>query len=75
MGVTSNLRQRIKEHKQKKYSNSFTAKYKVDVLIYYEVYISIVAAIGREKEIKGWTRKKKEALIKVKNPQWNELLI
>jgi putative endonuclease len=45
----------------------------VDRLVYYEVCGNIVAAIGREKQIKGWSRKKKQDLIDVMNPEWNDL--
>ena len=75
VGVTSNLVQRIWQHQQKKYADSFTAKYNVDILIYYEVYTCIGDAIKREKEIKGWRRTKKDALIKIENPWWEALQI
>jgi putative endonuclease len=74
VGVTSNLTNRVWEHKTKQCAKSFTAKYNVDKLIYYEWFESIVDAIAREKYIKGKTRKWKEALIKKVNPEWNELL-
>lgn len=73
-GVTSNLEKRIWEHRNCIHPNSFTARYKVHILVYYEVYESITVAIDREKEIKGWSRKKKEALIQNKNPNWVELM-
>jgi len=73
VGVTSNLPQRIWQHKQKLYRNSFTAKYNIYALIYYECYTSIEDAIKREKEIKGWRRSKKNALIHAKNPGWETL--
>jgi len=74
-GVTSHLVKRIWEHRNGIYPDSFTARYKVHILVYYEVYNSVIAAIDREKEIKGWSRKKKEALIENKNPNWVELMI
>ncbi|MBW0177637.1 GIY-YIG nuclease family protein [Sediminibacterium sp.] len=73
VGVTSNLPQRIWRHKQKTYHNSYTAKYNIHELIYYEFYTSIEEAIKREKEIKGWKRSKKNALINTKNPKWETL--
>lgn len=73
-GVTNNLLQRIFEH----YANrgnaiSFTGKYNVYYLLYYEDYNYIDKAIAREKEIKGWKREKKEQLIKSENPEMNFL--
>src|SRR5215470_17681289 len=63
-GVTNNLEQRIIEHYLNANSGkSFTGKYHVYYLLYYEMFDYINDAIAREKEIKGWTRKKKEALI------------
>ncbi len=73
VGVTTNLAQRIWQHKQKIHPNSFTAKFNIHVLVYYEVYTSIGDAIKREKEIKGWKRSKKNALILTKNPRWETL--
>jgi len=73
VGVTTNLAQRIWQHKQKIHPNSFTAKFNINVLVYYEVYTSIGDAIKREKEIKGWKRSKKNALILTKNPRWETL--
>jgi len=72
-GVTSNLIERIYKHKDKTYDNSFTKRYNIDKLIYYEVFGDINLAIQREKEIKGWLRVKKDALINEMNPDWNDL--
>ena len=72
-GVTSDLVSRILEHKQKKYSNSFSAKYNLNILVYYENFPSIEEAIKREKYIKGKVRKWKNELISVKNPRWEDL--
>lgn len=71
-GVTSNLKKRITEHKEKSIPG-FTKKYGVDKLGYFEEYNSIHLAIEREKEIKGWSRKKKLFLIEGTNPQWKDL--
>ena len=73
IGVTSDLFTRIFEHKQHKYSNSFTAKYNLEYCIYYETFSNIEEAINREKELKKWRREKKEVLINSMNPEWNDL--
>jgi putative endonuclease len=67
VGVTNNLERCIKEHWERCNENSFTSKYKAFYLIYYEVFQSILQAIAREKEIKGWRREKKLQLIKAFN--------
>ena len=72
VGVTSNLIKRITEHKEK-IIPGFTAKYNVDKLGYFEEYSDIRFAIQREKELKGWTRKKKITLLKGFNPHWKDL--
>ena len=66
-GVTNNLEQRIWEHYNR--VNSFTAKYNVYFLLFYESFQYINDAIAREKEIKGWKRERKEALIREFNPE------
>ncbi len=74
-GVTSNLEGRLYEHQQNTTSArpGFTGKYKCVYLIFYERYQYIQNAIGREKEIKGWRREKKIALINSFNPEWKFL--
>ena len=72
-GVTSDLRKRLYEHKYKIYSSSFTKKYNVSKLVYFEVFSLIEEAIGREKQIKGGSRKKKIELIESINPEWKDL--
>ncbi len=72
VGVTSNLEKRALEHKQKLIPG-FTAKYNIDRLVYYETTSDIRGAIAREKQIKGWRRAKKIALIETMNPQWEDL--
>lgn len=62
-GVTSNLKNRIFEHKSKIHPNSFTAKYNLNILVYYENFHRIEEAIAREKQIKAGSRKKREQLI------------
>ena len=72
-GVTSNLKQRIYEHKTRLHEDSFTAKYAVDKLGYYEEYVLIKDAIAREKQIKAGSRAKKLQLIENVNPDWKDL--
>ena len=72
VGVTNNLERRIYEHKHHMISG-FTERYNVEKLVYFEATNDVKVAILREKEIKGWTRKKKEQLIDARNPQWKEL--
>ena len=73
-GVTNNLEQRIIEHYLNKENlETFTGKYDVFHLIYYECTQYVNNAIAREKEIKSWSRKKKEDLINSFNPQWKFL--
>jgi putative endonuclease len=71
-GVTSDLCRRIYEHKHKVHEG-FTSKYNVNQLVYYEVTNDIRAAIEREKQIKGYRREKKVALIEQLNPKWIDL--
>ena len=72
-GVTSDLRNRILKHKTKKYPGSFTARYNVDKLVYFETFETIGEAIKREKQIKAGSRKKKVELINSGNPDWGDL--
>jgi putative endonuclease len=68
-GVTNDLEQRIIEHYQNRGGESFTGRYFAHLLLFYEARKSINDAIDREKEIKGWVRKKKWALINEFNPE------
>ena len=72
-GVTSDLYNRIIEHKSHKYPKSFTAKYNVEKLVYFEGFHSIEEAISREKQIKSGSRKMKVELIREMNPGWSDL--
>ena len=72
-GVTRDLVRRVYEHKHHLDRNSFTARYNVELLVYYESTCDVEAAIEREKQIKGWNRKRKEKLIASKNPNWLDL--
>jgi putative endonuclease len=71
-GVTNNLQYRIYEHKDG-IGSAFTKKYKLYKLVYYEVVENILAAITREKQIKGGSRQKKIDLINSLNPEWKDL--
>lgn len=73
-GVTNNLPRRVYEHKNK-LVKGFTEKYNIDKLVFYEIFNTPREAIAVEKKIKGWTRVKKIALIKRKNPRFEELEI
>ena len=72
VGVTSNLVKRIFEHKEK-VVNGFSAKYNLDLLVYYEEWWNIEEAIQREKQLKAGNRKKKLSLIESINPDWKDL--
>jgi putative endonuclease len=72
VGVTNNLIRLVREHKSKS-KMSFTERYKMDKLIYFENTDDITVAIEREKQIKGWTRRKKVALIHTMNPLRDDL--
>lgn len=72
VGVTSNLIQRIYQHKNK-LVKGFTSKYNLTKLIYFEIFQTPYDAISREKQIKGGSRKKKEELIKKINPEWKDM--
>jgi len=72
VGVTNDLARRLFEHKQK-LIDGFTSKYNVSRLVYFEVFENIRDAIAREKQIKGWRRSKKTALIESTNPTWRDL--
>jgi putative endonuclease len=71
-GSTGDLKSRINHHK-KRYIPGFTKKYNVDKLIYFEKHTNVDEAKAREKQIKGYSRAKKEALIASRNPTWREL--
>ena len=71
-GVTSNLEERVRLHKEKKV-RGFTQKYQCDRLVYFEAFTDVRAAIAREKQIKGWRREKKLNLIESTNPRWKDL--
>ena len=72
-GVTNDLIRRVYEHKNHADAKSFTAKYKVDKLVYFEETTDVKAAIEREKQIKSWSRDRKTSLIFEMNPKWIDL--
>ena len=73
VGVTNNIARRIFEHEQGENEKAFTNRYNVHILVYAEPYSNISEAIVREKQIKSWSRAKKEQLINSVNPTWDNL--
>ena len=73
VGVTKDLVRRVYEHKHHLDSESFTARHNIHKLVYYESTLDITAAIEREKQIKGWNRKRKNKLVETMNPKWEDL--
>lgn len=74
-GSTSDLRRRVIQHKTKEFSNSFTARYNIKKLVYYEYFFYMEEALSREKQIKSWSRKKKNDLIITMNEEWKDLYL
>lgn len=73
VGATSNLQRRMREHKEGKYNNSFTKRYNVTLLVYFEEFDNTKDAFEREQQLKGGNRKRKESLINSMNPEWKDL--
>ncbi len=73
IGVTIDLYSRIVEHREKVFPKSFTARYNLTKLVYYETFHTIEEAIVREKQLKGGSRKMKEKLIDEFNSEWKDL--
>ena len=73
IGVTSDLIRRVYEHREHLDPDSFTSKYDVHKLVYFEQINDVKAALEREKQLKGWRRSKKNALIETMNPEWKDL--
>lgn len=71
-GITSNLRRRVWQHRQKQ-PKGFTSKYNINRLVYYETFADVRSAICRKKQIKGWLRRRKIALIESVNRDWKDL--
>jgi putative endonuclease len=72
IGMTNNIYRRALQHKRGEIEG-FASKYHCDRLVYYESFDDVHKAIGREKQLKGWTRAKKIALIESRNPRWDDL--
>ncbi len=72
IGMTNNLERRLYEHRHH-LADGFTSRYNVDKLVYCESTTDVRAAIAREKALKGWTRARKNALVKSMNPDWRDL--
>ena len=72
VGVTSDLRKRYYQHRHE-ITEGFTGRYQVKKLVYYEVGSSPMGAIAREKQLKGWRRAQKVALVESVNPEWEDL--
>ena len=72
VGVTSDLVRRVAEHREHLDPRSFTSCYRVDRLVHFEAFQGIVTAIEREKQLKGWSRAKKIALIERTNRDWRD---
>ena len=72
IGVTSSLERRIYEHKNK-LVDGFTKKYNINKLVYFDSTADARSAIEREKQLKGWTRKRKDELVESVNPRWVDL--
>ena len=73
-GVTCRLIKRSGQHEEKMFPNSFTAKYNVNRIVYYEIFGDVHMAIDREKQIKAGSRKRKIELINNLNPEWSDLV-
>jgi len=71
-GMTNNLERRVYEHKNKTF-DGFSSKYNTNKLVYYDCTNDVNAAIEKEKQIKGWTRKRKAEMVTQNNPNWMDL--
>lgn len=72
-GATDDLYRRVQEHKYQVYNNSFSSRYNINKLVYFETYSLIADAFSREKQVKSGSRKKKIVLIESINPEWKDL--
>jgi putative endonuclease len=73
IGITTEIETRISKHKNGSYPNSFTSRYKINKLVYFECFARVPEAIAREKQLKKWSRIKKLRLIVAQNPTWQDL--
>ncbi|MBR4360840.1 MAG: GIY-YIG nuclease family protein [Clostridia bacterium] len=72
IGITNDLARRVAEHKSDA-KEGFTKRYRIHKLVYYEEYDDVYAAIAREKQLKNWSRAKKNQLVETVNPEWEEI--
>ena len=75
VGVTSDLTLRMQQHKNGFFKNSFTSRYRINKLVYYELFQNMTDAIAREKQIKAGSRQKKIDLVNSRNPEWEDLML
>lgn len=73
VGVTSDLQGRVYQHKHKLFEDSFSARYNINRLGYFEETNDVLVALEREKQLKRWRREKKVFLIELENPNWHDL--
>ena len=73
VGVTNDLVRRMYEHRHESDPRSYTAKYHIHKLVYFEHTTDVRSAIEREKQIKGWNRARKNKLVSTTNPNWDDL--
>jgi putative endonuclease len=73
IGVTSHLELRVGHHKDGTYPCSFTDRYNIKQLVYFERFAQMQTAIAREKQLKRWSRVKKSRLVVAENPEWRDL--
>ena len=72
-GITNDLIRRVYEHRNHFDKNSFTSRYNLEKLVYFETTSDVQSAIEREKQIKSWNRKRKNKLVESRNPNWEDL--
>ena len=72
-GITNDLIRRVYEHRNHFEKNSFTSRYNLEKLVYFETTSDVQSAIEREKQIKSWNRKRKNKLVESRNPNWEDL--
>jgi len=75
IGVTNDLNRRVYQHKNKTNPDSFTARYDINRLVYFETFNDIQDALAREKQLKSWRREKKIKLLEVENQNWRDLAL
>ena len=73
VGITNDLVRRVYEHKNHLDKGSFTDRYNVEKLVYFEITSDVNSAISREKQIKGWNRNRKNKLVERINPNWDDI--